>query len=146
MYFVIEGTIGVGFSLIQPGIMNNNYMYSQKQKGRSMIGGHYVINKQRSQFIYAAVDNTVAYGIKASHLHQTIFSEFQEFYSRVKSSTYNYYKHWVYRPIMKHKEREIDKVNSKNFIQQDVSGGRKRVMKGLRGTQLVRQRSQNTGS
>ena len=48
MYFFLEGTIGIGFSVISKGIMNRSFTVSKKWVGNSLIGDHYVVNKQKS--------------------------------------------------------------------------------------------------
>ena len=45
MYFVEEGFIGIGFSIMGNGINGRNYMISKKQQGRQLICDHYVVNK-----------------------------------------------------------------------------------------------------
>ena len=45
MYFITEGVIGIGFTMMVKGGIGSSMVVSKVQEGESMIGDHYVINK-----------------------------------------------------------------------------------------------------
>ena len=45
MYFIIEGKIGIGFTLITKGMSQSHLIHSITNEGNSLIGDHYVMNK-----------------------------------------------------------------------------------------------------
>jgi len=52
MYFILEGHIAIGYSLIANGILRKQYKIAKKMKSECLICDHYVVNNQRSQYIY----------------------------------------------------------------------------------------------
>tara|TARA_B110000285_G_C15084104_1_gene595175 strand:- start:18 stop:278 length:261 start_codon:yes stop_codon:yes gene_type:complete len=48
MYFVTEGIIGIGFSLIANGVLDKQYSVAKKQSGSQIICDHYVVNQCKS--------------------------------------------------------------------------------------------------
>lgn len=57
MYFLLEGVIEIAFSLISNG-MRDKFTFGRRQSGKQLLCDHYVVNKQKSQFIYMAVKDT----------------------------------------------------------------------------------------
>ena len=45
MYFVLEGFIGIGFTMNSNGYGGRQYTLAKRQEGSQLIGDHYVINK-----------------------------------------------------------------------------------------------------
>ena len=44
MYFIQEGIVGIAFSLISHGFGKRSFKVSMRQKDRSIMADHYVIN------------------------------------------------------------------------------------------------------
>ena len=55
MYFVFEGFLGIAINQFPEKLTKSFYKLGKKQKGKSIICDHYVINKRRSRFIYIAL-------------------------------------------------------------------------------------------
>ena len=55
MYFVIDGAIGIGFSLIVKGYSQKQFSIGKKLLAPQLICDHYVVNNKRSQFIYISM-------------------------------------------------------------------------------------------
>ena len=67
-----------------------------------MIGDHYVVNKVHSHFIYLALELTVGFALTRSFLHDYIFVKYPDIEVRIKGSTHNYFKNFIFRPINEH--------------------------------------------
>jgi hypothetical protein len=48
MYFILEGIVGIGYSLIANGISRKQYKIAQKLKSDVLICDHYVVNNMKS--------------------------------------------------------------------------------------------------
>lgn len=48
MYFILEGTVAIGYSLIANGISRKQYKIAKKLKSECLICDHYVVNNQKS--------------------------------------------------------------------------------------------------
>jgi hypothetical protein len=48
LYFIQQGAVRIGFSVISGGVLGQGHVVSMMQDGRTVIGDHYVLNKQRS--------------------------------------------------------------------------------------------------
>ena len=113
MYFIQDGFIGIGFSLVGNGITGRSYILSKKQLGNQIICDHYVINKRKSQFLYMVLEYTRSFALSAKFLHGYLFQKYPDFETKVKSASYNYYKKWIYNPIVEHNRQEIWSINRK---------------------------------
>ena len=99
MYFIQEGFIGIGYTLVSSGITNKPYKMCKTQRNQQLICDHYVINKKKSQFIYMALDDSMGFALKRNYLHNVIFAKFPDFQLHVSSKAFNYYRYWIYKPI-----------------------------------------------
>ena len=85
MYFIIEGHVGVGFSLTY-GINSKNHFVAKQLKSHPhgvfqphMICDHYVVNNCKSQFIYMAqTRKLVCFALKKHFLHGKIFKRYPD--------------------------------------------------------------------
>lgn len=85
LYFIQEGFIGIGFSLVSHGINNRQYTISKRQEGLQLICDHYVINKKNSQFVYIALGTSKGYALSWKFLHKSFFPKHRDFEFQVKS-------------------------------------------------------------
>ena len=88
MYFMCEGLIGVAFSLTSNGILKKQYHIAKKlvcgDKFDSIICDHYVLNQQKSQFIYMALNkNASCLALKKKFLYSSIFPKYKEIHLRL---------------------------------------------------------------
>jgi len=71
MYFIMEGIVGIGFSLIANGYSKDQFSIPKRQTGPCLICDHYVVNQQKSQFIYMAIIKDVkCYALTKTFLHE----------------------------------------------------------------------------
>lgn len=77
MYFIKEGSVDIAFSLIGKG-MKDNYTLGKKLTGSQLICDHYVVNLQKSQFIYLATKDINCYALTKKFIHQEVFSKYPE--------------------------------------------------------------------
>ena len=120
LYFILEGFIGIGFSLVNTGYTNKPLITSKKQEGIQLICDHYVINKKNSNFIYQALGDCKCYALTRKFLHNEFFPKHKDFEIRVKSSVYRFYRKWIYKPINEHRERETQLQNRKTRLYRQV--------------------------
>lgn len=87
MYFIQEGFIGIGYSILGPcpknGLQSRPYKFGKTQLGTQIICDHYVINKLNSQFIYAAIKESKGMAIKKTYLHDFVFKKYPDFMASV---------------------------------------------------------------
>lgn len=84
MYFVTEGIVGIGFSLVANGYSNKQYHVALKQKAFEMICDHYVVNRCKSQFLYMVYQKDVkCYGLSQTFLHEQIFPKYPEIKAKI---------------------------------------------------------------
>lgn len=113
MYFIVEGIVGVCFSVMARGGVGQSMVVSKVQEGEQIIGDHYIVNKQRSQFIYKAMARTSAFAIRCDYLHDCIIPAGKDFGTNLRASVYNYYKKWIFKPVYNHRWEYIQNVNRK---------------------------------
>jgi hypothetical protein len=85
-----------------------------------MIGDHYVVNKSHSHFIYIALELTVGFALTRKFLHEYIFLKYPDIEVRIKGSTFNYFKNFIFRPIDEHRKKEIEMMNVKRNIYRQI--------------------------
>ena len=78
MYFIVDGTVGIGYSLIANGIMKKQYKIAKKMKNDCIICDHYIVNKLKSQFIYMAVKEIKSFALTKKFLLKEIFPRYPE--------------------------------------------------------------------
>lgn len=78
MYFVLEGSIGIGYSLISNGITRKQYKIAKKFKADCIICDHYVVNNQKSQFIYMALKEVKSFALNKKFVLKEIFPKYPE--------------------------------------------------------------------
>ena len=78
MYFVSKGIVGIGFSLIATSC-TRNHIIAKEIKGAQIIGDHYTVNDQKSQFIYMAIKRDVcAFALSKMFLLNDIFPKYDD--------------------------------------------------------------------
>ena len=102
MYFVTEGSIGIGYSTMGNGIGKKQYKIAKKFKADCLIADHYVVNKvHKSQFIYLALKEVKAFALTKKFLHKEIFTKYPEVASKIKEESLMRYKRMIHMPIVK---------------------------------------------
>ena len=83
---------------MKAGFDGSNVIIAKRQLGESVIGDHYVFNKQHSQFIYQALERTKTLALPAKAAYE-LLSKYPEFDTSIRATVYNYYKKWIYKPV-----------------------------------------------
>ena len=79
MYFITEGVVGIGFSLVANGMTNQQHYITKKQQGPQLICDHYVVNLCKSQFIYMAIMRDVkGFALAKKFMHEVVFPKYPE--------------------------------------------------------------------
>lgn len=74
----------------------------------------------KSNFIYMALDTTRSFALSSKFLHGTLFPQYPDFEVKVKATSYNYYRKWIYKPITEHNNSEILKINKKKHTHREI--------------------------
>ena len=82
------------------------------QKGMQIIGDYYVIQKKRSLFMYQAMNDCRTFALQKRFLHKIVFKQFPDFHQRVSERSYGFYKHWIFKPVSKARQYELDEINN----------------------------------
>jgi signal-transduction protein with cAMP-binding, CBS, and nucleotidyltransferase domain len=79
IYFIMEGTIGVGFRQYSPNKESENIQLFKFFEGdkRAFICDYYVMADKKSEFIYQAAEETKVYALQKNFL-QGIFAEYPD--------------------------------------------------------------------
>jgi hypothetical protein len=106
MYFITEGVVGIGFSLIANGMTNQQNFISMKKVGSQLIADHYVVNQCKSQFIYMAINQDVkGFALTKKFLHERVFFKYPEIFQKIQEESLRIYKKTIFKPI--NEERKI---------------------------------------
>ena len=95
MYFITEGIIGIGFSLMANGLTNEQYYISKRLQGNKnqLICDHYVVNLCKSQFIYMALKQDVkGFSLTKKFLHETVFPKYPQIIEKMQLESIRLYK------------------------------------------------------
>lgn len=63
---------------------------------------------------------TRAFALSSKFLHGTLFPKYPDFEVKVKSSSYTYYKKWIYKPIIEHNQQELIAIARKKTTHRDI--------------------------
>ncbi|CDW87085.1 cation channel family protein [Stylonychia lemnae] len=113
MYFIVEGQIGIGYSLIANGISRKQYKIAKKIKSDCIICDHYVANCQKSQFIYIVIKEVKSFALTKKFLQKEIFPKYPEIAFQIKADSLLRYKRNI------HKQVEINKKSAYKRIMID---------------------------
>ena len=117
MYLIMEGTIEIAFSLISNG-MRDKFTFGKKIAGKQIIADHYVVNKQKSQWIYMATKDVTSFAITSKFLHENIFPKYGEIYQKLKQECQTNYNRTIYRQLNEIRRQEIEKMNIKSVYRE----------------------------
>lgn len=117
MYFITEGIIGIGFSLISNGYLNKQHSIVKKLKGKNtIVCDHYVVNHAKSQFIYMALgaQNVKGYALSKKHLMENVFPHYPDIMAKIQAESFKIYKKQIFKPINESRNKELAKMNKKS--------------------------------
>lgn len=70
MYFIIEGTVGIGYYIFSQGLSKTQYKLGIYMKDNSFICDYYVCNNKKSEFIFISVSEVKAFALSKRFLLQ----------------------------------------------------------------------------
>jgi len=76
MYFVIDGFVGIGYSMVANGLTSKQLKIGKKVKADCIICDHYVVSKLRSEFVYIALKEVHSFALTRKFLHKEIFPKY----------------------------------------------------------------------
>ncbi len=78
MYFMVEGVVGIAYSLISNGISKKQYKIAKKMKNDCIICDHYLVNNLKSQFIYIVIKEIKSFALTKKFLIKGVFPKYPE--------------------------------------------------------------------
>ena len=113
MYFITEGCVGIGFSLIANGYSGEQYTVALKKSGEQVICDHYVLNNCKSQFVYMAkLKDVHGLALARDFLH-VILKKYTHIKERLQKDCYRLYKKQIFNPINEIRRNEFTSMNKK---------------------------------
>jgi len=111
IYFIIEGTLGVGFRV--PGTESNNIKLIKFFRDDSFVCDYYVCNNKRSEFIYQALKETKVVALQKKFMKE-VFAKHPEIASKIKAESTKRYSKMIRDPLHEHRIKEIEDLNKKS--------------------------------
>ena len=114
MYFIVEGIVGVGFSLIANGFRKNPYKIAKRYSPNQVICDHYLCNDLKSQFIYMAMKEIKSFALTKKFLLYEVFPKYPDIAKKIKIESYNNYKKNIFKPVNTIRKAEIQEMNRRS--------------------------------
>lgn len=76
-----------------------------------IIGDYYVIHKKRAMYMHVAMLDCKTFALKKRYLHSVVFPKYPDFYQRLSERSYDFYKHWIHRPIAAERRLRYEDIN-----------------------------------
>ncbi|CDW72458.1 cation channel family protein [Stylonychia lemnae] len=114
MYFIQEGTVGIGYYLFSQGLSKKQYKLGIFMKDNSFICDYYVCNNKKSEFIFIAVSEVKAFALSKRFLLHNIFEKYPDIASEIKEQSYYRYKKNVKNRLIKHRQEHLEEINKKS--------------------------------
>ena len=76
-----------------------------------IIGDYYVIHKKRAMYMHVAMLDCKTFALKKRYLHGVVFPKYPDFYQRLSERSYDFYKHWIHRPIAAERRIRYEDIN-----------------------------------
>lgn len=114
MYFIIEGTVGIGYYIFSQGLSKTQYKLGIYMKDNSFICDYYVCNNKKSEFIFISVSEVKAFALSKRFLLQQIFVKYPEIAADIKEQSFNRYKKNIKSRLIKHRNEHLEEVNKKS--------------------------------
>ena len=91
MYFIISGTVGIGYHLYTQPLEKQRYRVTQKLPCNSFFGDYYLCNNIKSEFVYCAVSEVEAFALSKKFLVGKIFQKYPTIFKEIREdSRYRY--------------------------------------------------------
>lgn len=114
MYFILGGSVGIGYSLISNGVTKKPYKRAKKLRAPCLICDHYVVNNAKSQFVYLVVKDIKCFALTKKFLTKSVFPRHPDIASSIKAESLLRYKRHIQKPIHEHRIKELEEMNKRN--------------------------------
>jgi hypothetical protein len=112
MYFITEGTFGVGFSMNANGCTKPNYHISKKEHAPQVICDHYVVNNIKCEFIYMAIDfDVTCLALSQNFLNSRVFPKYPDIAQKIREESKKMYMRNIYNSVHQDRLNKIDEMN-----------------------------------
>ena len=134
MYFITQGTIGIGYSLNMNGFLNKqhsiglklhgNMIDPQKDKNQKkcqqlIICDHYLLNKCKSQFVYTALKNedykdnceVQGFALNRRYMNTVLYATYPKLMQKLQTDAHKLYKKKIFKPLFEKRTKEITRMN-----------------------------------
>lgn len=100
MYFVLSGSIGIGYSLVSGGLSKKQYRIGKKAKAATLICDHYVLNNIKSEFLYLVIKPIETLALTKKFLFKQVFPKYPEICLEMRDEAHVRYRILIHKPIV----------------------------------------------
>ena len=100
LYLIVEGLIGVGYSLIANGISRKQHRIAKKMKADCLICDHYVVNNHKSQFLYLVIKEVKTFALTKKFLLKEVFPKYPEIANQIKAESMLRYRRNIQKQVV----------------------------------------------
>mmetsp|Transcript_38894 Transcript_38894/g.28764 ORF Transcript_38894/g.28764 Transcript_38894/m.28764 type:complete len:355 (+) Transcript_38894:589-1653(+) len=115
MYFVLNGSIGIGYSIIARGPSQRQYRIAMKLKAPCLVCEHYVLNFVKSEFLHVVLKPVQCYALTRKFLSKHIFPKYPEISTQMKDEANIRYRRLFRKQVVEHREEFLSSMNKKSF-------------------------------
>jgi len=72
MYFILQGSVGIGYGILARGPSQRQQKIALKLKAPCLICEHYVLNQVKSEFIYSVIRPIQCYALTKKFMNRVI--------------------------------------------------------------------------
>lgn len=91
MYFVMQGTVGVGYHLFSQSLEKPRYTLAKNLEMNACFGDFYLCNSLKAEFLFVAVTMVEAFALSKEFLLDKLFPRYPGIFDEIKdSSKYEY--------------------------------------------------------
>lgn len=111
MYFVMNGSVGVGYHLFQQPLEKPRYTLVKQLEMNVAFGDFYLFNYRKSEFLFIAVTHVEAFAISREFIHETIYPRYPAIIDQMRDqSKYSYNTNIAYE-LAKSKAEHVAYIN-----------------------------------
>jgi hypothetical protein len=110
IYFIMEGTIGVGFRI--PGRGLSDFRLIKFFREDTFIWDHYIWANKKSEFVYQAVKETQTFALKKTFLAK-LFEKYPQIGNKITKDSYKRYIKTIREPLHEQRIKDIEDYNEK---------------------------------
>ena len=113
MYFVQEGLVTIGYTMLGQSIHKSQVVIAKRQKGIQLICDYYVLHQKKSNFVYTAKWDTQCFSLNKSVFHDNVFVKYADYAQEILDDSKLHYEFHTYHFVTKHKQKSFRKLTQK---------------------------------